>query len=208
MVVDPLEALASLRDSQPGAPPVTLFKTDVLQSWNGYMTLAALDDYDGDVWGLSATFRPTGGRVPEPSSGVTSGGYRLVQRYLIERRVGLPFLPAADRPVQVDGCPCGRRREHGHAGRVPSLPTTYTVVSQVPAGTLAELNSASPLASGASVPGGDTAAYTSLPPGSGKDVLPAVRFVERLTGARRVDVARFLPEGGGGAPNRRAACQP
>ena len=183
VVVDPLEALASLRDSQPGAPPVTLFKTDVLQSWNGYMTLAALDDYDGDVWGFSATFRPTGGRVPEPSSGVTSGGYRLVQRYLIERRVGLPFLPAADRPVQVDGVPVDVDESTGMLAASPSLPTTYTVVSQVPAGTLAELNSASPLASGASVPGGDTAAYTSLPPGSGKDVLPAVRFVERLTGA-------------------------
>ncbi len=52
----------------------------------------------------------------------------------------------------------------------------------MPAGTLAELNSASPIASGASVPGGDTAAYTSLPPGSGKDILAAVRFVEHLTG--------------------------
>ncbi len=182
VVVDPLEALASLRDSQPGAPPVTLFKTDVLESWNGYMTLAALDDYDGDVWGFSATFRPTGGRVPEPSSGATSGGYRLVQRYLIERPVGLPFLPAADRPVQVDGVPVDVDETTGMLAASPSLPTNYTVVSQVPAGTLAELNSASPIASGASVPGGDTAAYTSLPPGSGKDILAAVRFVEHLTG--------------------------
>ncbi|HXW82317.1 MAG TPA: transglutaminaseTgpA domain-containing protein [Acidimicrobiales bacterium] len=182
VVVDPLDALASLRDSNPSAPPVVLFKAHVLQTWNGYMTLAALDDYDGDVWTFSATFRPTGGRVPEPTSAVTYGGERLVQHYFIERPVGLPFLPAADRPVQVDGLPVDVDQTTGMLAASPPLPATYTVVSQVPAGTLAELNPDSPLASGANVPGGDTPAYTSLPAGSAEDVVAAVRFAERLTG--------------------------
>jgi transglutaminase-like putative cysteine protease len=192
VVVDPLDALASLRDSEPSAPPLLLFKADVQQSWNGYMTLAALDDYDGDVWSFSATFRPTGGRVPEPTSGPTSGGERLVQHYLIERPVGLPFLPAADRPVQVDGLPVDVDQTTGMLAASPLLPATYTVVSQVPAGTLAELNPASPLASGASVPGGDTPTYTSLPAGSGKDVVAAVRFAEHLTGATAASSLAFF----------------
>jgi TgpA N-terminal domain/Transglutaminase-like superfamily len=184
-VVDPLDALASLRDSDPGAPPVTVFRADALQSWNGYVTLAALDDYDGDVWTFSATFRPTGGRVPEPTSGVTSettGGERLVQHYLVERPVGLPLLPAVDRPVQVDGLPVDVDQTTGMLAASPSLPASYTVVSEVPAGTLAQLSPVSPFAPGADVPGGGTAAYTSLPAGSAKDVVAAVRFVEHLTG--------------------------
>ena len=130
----------------------------------------------------------------------------------IERPVGLPFLPAADRPVQVDGLPVDVDETTGMLAASPSLPATYTVVSQVPAGTLAELSPASPLASGTSVPGGDMPAYTSLPAGSAKDVAAAVRFVEHLTGvpastslsffqkvaaALRADERRVSPDAGG-----------
>ncbi len=192
IVVDPLDALASLRDSDPGAPPVTLFKVSVQQSWSGYVALAALDDYDGDSWSFSATFRPTGGRVPEPTIGATTGGERVVQHYTLERAIGLPFLPAQDRPVQVTGVPADADATTGMLTAAPSLPASYTVVSRVPAGTLSELNPGSPIAFGDNVPGGDLPAYIALPAGSAKDIAPAARFAAHLTGEKVSPTLTFL----------------
>jgi hypothetical protein len=104
-VVDPLDALASLRDSDPRAQPVTLFTVQVDKTWSGYMSLAALDNYDGDIWTFSATFRPTGGRVPSAATSVSgeAANQLVSQRYTLERSIGLPFLPVLDRAVQVQG---------------------------------------------------------------------------------------------------------
>ena len=58
-VVDPLDTLASLRRSDPGGPPQKLFSVDVEGAWSGYMSMAVLNNYDGDIWTSSATFRPS-----------------------------------------------------------------------------------------------------------------------------------------------------
>ncbi len=69
------------------------------------MSMAVLDNYDGDIWTSSATFRPTGGRVPSSGAATSSepGSHVVLQRYTLQRSIGLPFLPVLDRPVQVDG---------------------------------------------------------------------------------------------------------
>ncbi|MGH9107528.1 MAG: DUF3488 and transglutaminase-like domain-containing protein [Acidimicrobiales bacterium] len=186
-VVDPVSAIASLRSSSPGRRAVRLFSVQVERPWTGYITVAALDDYDGDTWSFSSTFEPTGGRVPgAPAAGQAdpgeAGTRQVTQSYQLERPLGLPFLPALDRPVQVDGVATDADGATGMLAADTALPVSYTVVSRVPEGTAAELSPSNALASGDNVPGGDDRAYTSLPPASAKDVADAVRFAVNLTG--------------------------
>lgn len=193
-VVDPLDALASLRRSDLGAPPRVLFNVQVEQRWSGYLSLATLDDYDGDVWTFSATFRPTGGRVPSPSTAGSSepGSNVVLQRYTLERSIGLPFLPALDRPLQVGGLSVDADATTGMLAASPALPASYSVLSRVPPSTLRGIGAGNQIALGAEVPGGDSPAYTALPPGSVNDVAAAVRFAVGLTGRSATPTLGFL----------------
>jgi len=193
VVVDPVDALASLRNSHPQAAAKTLFAVQVLEPWSGYVSVAALDNYDGDVWSFSSTFKPTGGRVPGPSIG-DSVGEQLLQRYTLLRPTGLPFLPAADRPLQVSGLPVDANAATGMLAASPPLPATYIVLSQVPSGTLGEINPSESIASGSSVPGGDAAAYIALPAGSVRDISAGVRFSANLTGLGATPSLTFLQD--------------
>lgn len=192
VVVDPVDALASLRTTDPGAPPKTLFDVQVLEPWSGYLPVAALDDYDGASWSFTATFQPTGGRVPATGEDAHVAGEDLEQRYTLVRSFGLPFLPAEDRPVQVSGLPVDADATTGMLAASPALPATYTVISEVPPGTLGQISPSSPIASGPGVPGGDSAAYTALPAGSNKDVAAGVHFSATLTGREAVPSLAFL----------------
>ena len=195
-VVDPLDALASLRSSDPAAPPRLLFKVQVERPWSGYLSLAVLDNYDGDIWTSSATFRPTGGRVPssataspnEPASQI------VLQRYTLQRPTGLPFLPAMDRPVEVDGLSVDADASTGMLAASPSLPASYSVLSRVPAATARGVGIANLIGLGTAVPGGDSAVYTELPAGSVSDVAAAVRFAVSLTGLAARPSLGFLED--------------
>ncbi|MGD0809313.1 MAG: transglutaminase-like domain-containing protein [Acidimicrobiales bacterium] len=195
-VVDPLDALASLRRSDPGGPPHTLFKVQVERPWSGYMSLAVLDNYDGDIWTSSATFRPTGGRVPSSSTASPNepGSQVVTQRYTLQHGIGLPFLPVLDRPVQVDGLSVDADPITGMLAASPSLPASYSVSSEVPSATARGVGTANLIASGAAVPGGDIAEYTELPPGSVSDVAAAVRFAVGLTGLQARPSLGFLED--------------
>jgi hypothetical protein len=195
-VVDPLDALASLRRSDPAAPPLTLFKVQVEQPWSGYMSLAVLNNYDGDIWTTSATFRPTGGRVPSPSTASSNepGSQVVTQRYTLQRAIGLPYLPVLDRPVQVDGLSVDADASTGMLAALPSLPASYSVLSRVPAVTARDVGTANLIALGAAVPGGDNPEYTELPPGSVSDVAAAVRFAVSLTGLQARPSLGFLED--------------
>jgi hypothetical protein len=193
-VVDPLDALASLRDSDPRAQPVTLFTVQVDKTWSGYMSLAALDNYDGDIWTFSATFRPTGGRVPSAATSVSgeAANQLVSQRYTLERSIGLPFLPVLDRAVQVQGLSVDADAVSGMLAASPTLPASYKVLSLVPPGTFGDFAPANQIALGADVPGGMSSAYTELPAGSVSDVAAAVHFAVSLTGRGALPSVGFL----------------
>jgi Transglutaminase-like superfamily len=199
-VVDPLDALASLRQASIGAVPVTMFGTQISQPWNGYVAVADLDRYDGGSWTLSATFRPTGGRVPDasgtsahaPAGAAAAGGtLTTVQHYELERPIGLPFLPILDRAVQVSGMSVDADAATGMLAGAPTLPASYTVVSEAPTKTLTALSPALSVYSTADVPGGGSSAY-ALPPGSLTDVATAVRFAVNITGRPATRSLLFL----------------
>jgi len=195
-VVDPLDALASLRSSAPAARPRALFTVQVDRPWSGYMSLAVLNDYDGDIWTSSATFRPTGGRVPTSTTASSSEPASQVVRqlYTLQHPIGLPFLPVLDRPVQVDGLSVDADASTGMLAASPSLPASYSVLSRVPASTAVGVGTANLIALGAAVPGGDSPEYTELPPGSVSDVAAAVRFAVSLTGLEARPSLGFLED--------------
>ena len=194
IVVDPLDALASLRSADPGAAPRDVFEVQLQKAWSGYIPLAVLDQYDGDAWSFSATFRPTGGRVPSPATLVASDpeAEQLLQRYTIEGTIGLPFLPAMDRPEQIEGLAADADSTTGMLAASFSIPASYSVVSLVPSGTVGQLSSAAGLASLAQVPGGGAPAFTTLPVGSATDIAAAVRFASSLAGQPAAPSLTFL----------------
>jgi hypothetical protein len=186
-VTDPVDAMAALRANGYLGKAEEIFSVRVSRQWSGYLSVAALDDYDGWGWYFSGIFRPTGGRVPGAPATVEHntaqpGTSLVVQHYKVARSTGLPFLPVLDRPVQAGGLPVDADAVTGMLASEASPPFSYTVVSRAPYLTATELPAASALASGPAIPGGQDPAYTSLPPGSAKDVAAAVRFAINLTG--------------------------
>jgi hypothetical protein len=185
-VTDPVDAMAALRASGYLGRAEEMFSVWVAMPWDGYLSVAALDSYDGWGWYFSGVFHPTGGRVPgappPAEHGTAPGATVLLQRYEVVRPTGLPFLSVVDRPLQVGGIPVDADAATGMLASEASPPFAYTVLSRAPGLTAALLPAASALASGAAIPGGDDPAYTSLPAGSAKDVAAAVRFAVNLTG--------------------------
>jgi hypothetical protein len=179
-VVDPVDALASLRTAAPPTRARPLFSVDVTRPWSGYVTVATLSTYDGDIWSFVSTFRPTGGRVPDAASLPGRGDPALTQHYLVQKAIGLPFLPAVDRPVQVDGIGVDADASTGMLAAAIAPPAAYTVVSRAPAATGEDLPSDSALASPGTAAAGTL--LTQLPPGPQSYVGAAVRFAVNLTG--------------------------
>ena len=186
-----------------GGPPKKLFKVQVKRPWSGYMSLAVLNNYDGDIWTSSATFRPTGGRVPSasPAAPDEPASQLVPQRYTLQRAIGLPFLPALDRPVQVDGLSVDADANTGMLSASPSLPASYSVLSRAPAATARGVGTANLIAFGAAVPGGDNARVHRAParfgerrrccgPLRGEPHRPASEAVARVSRGRRLFAAR------------------
>ncbi|MER6510044.1 DUF3488 and transglutaminase-like domain-containing protein [Nonomuraea sp. NPDC001636] len=134
-------------------------KADKPLNWR----LAVLDRYDGVRWTSGARFRPTGGRIPE---GEWTGAANVVRQRVTF--AGLPgtWLPAAERPVEVDGVPglaadpqSGALLADPAAGsdRRPGKGFAYEVTSRVPEPSKEDLLAATPAH--------DDAALTAFPPG-------------------------------------------
>ena len=143
---------------------------------------------------FSTTFRPTGGRIPTAQVVSEPGARDLGQHYRLLRSIGLPFLPDVDRPTAVEGVAVDADAKDGMLAATVPIPSSYQVSSRVPVGTGSELPAASVLASGSSVPGGDTSAYTALPDGAAKDIVTAVRFSVNLTGRPASPSFAFLQD--------------
>lgn len=185
-VTDPVDAMAQLRDSNPGAPPQPLLQVNISGRSTGYLDLAVLDAYDGDLWQFGATFQPTGGRVPGTTSLISSQD--VTQRVAELGPLPLPMLAALDRPVFVSGLAVAADPSTGmlipDSGR--PHPASYTVVSQTGGVTLADL----PPADG--VGAGSGPADGSLPQDAAPDVATTARFLATLTGQRPAPTLSFL----------------
>lgn len=190
-IVDPVGVMAELRDGHPHRPPVPELTARLSAPSTGYLALADLAAYDGAEWRFSATFLPTGGRVPGPPAGTQAVADQTVtQQVTISGPVPVPLLPALDRPVSVAG------------SRVAADPVTgmllpqsagggthYTVTSRAPAVTLTGL----PAADGIDVTLAPAAAE-GIPPNTSTDLATVLRFLAQLTGTRPAPTLAFLQQ--------------
>ena len=137
-LVDPVAVMAQLRDGRPHQAPQQELAAHLDHSSTGYMALAELDTYDGAHWRFTATFEPTGGRIPRPA-----GSSAAVDDVAVTQTVDLtgpppePLLAAIDRPVSVAGPPVVTDASTGMLLPRSAVPHSYTVVSDAPAVTLA-----------------------------------------------------------------------
>ena len=104
---DPLDAMAGLRDDNPGAPARTVLRVRTGPASNGYLASAVLDDYDGGTWSfdshLQADGRAGAGPQRRGHRGSSPGRLAVRQQVSLVQPLPLPFLPALDRPVAVRG---------------------------------------------------------------------------------------------------------
>jgi hypothetical protein len=189
-VADPLAEMATLRSA--GDRLVLTLRT--FEASSGYIPVALLDRYDGASWRFAATFAPTGGLVPPNPT--AAGGASLTQRFVIDRRLPVPLLPAADRPVAVSGLAVSADASTGMLiAQSPSRARRYTVISRAPLATLLELPAAGSLPLRAGLPAsGVSQAAEGLPPGTAADVAAAVDYVSSLSGSRPAPTVAFLQE--------------
>jgi TgpA N-terminal domain/Transglutaminase-like superfamily len=196
VVVDPVDAMAALRDSPPKAAPYDVLQVDLNSPSTGYLAVAVLDSYDGALWHFDATFEPTGGRIPgAPGAGRSLTATPVTQRVDIERALPVELLPALDRPVTVSGLPVAA--DAGTGMILPDEETSgrfeYSVTSLAPTASLASVSPADGIGNGPSsvgsvLPGSDT----SLPPGTSAAMGTTMKFLATLTGQRPVATVGFL----------------
>lgn len=103
--------------------------------------LAVLDRFDGVTWSSTARFVPTGSRVPEGPA--PDKKHEVEQRVTIRELPGV-WVPAPDRPREVDGLPVVADPDSGAlAAAQPLRPgQTYRVDSVVPEWTARDLTAA------------------------------------------------------------------
>ena len=199
-VVDPVDALASLRDNDPLGSAVPELRVSTGGATTGYLAMAILDNYDGALWSFNATFQPTGGRVPTlsgQSAGVISQQSVRQHETLLAPLV-LPLLPALDRPVSVSGVATAADATTGMVA--PSRPlgvgASYTVVSTAPAMTLADVPPADGIdhtvVPGPGVPTTATASDLALPADSTSDLATVLKLLSQLTNERPAATVAFL----------------
>ena len=188
-VVDPVDVMAHLRDAHPHRPPVTELTARLGGPSTGYLALAELGSYDGAYWRFSATFAPTGGRVPAPPIGSQAvGDAPVTQHVTLERTLPVPLLPALDRPASVAGPEVAADPATGMlvpiAGRAAG---SYTVVSRAPTATLAGLPPADGLDASVATP-----SELTIPPDTSTALATTLRFLAGLAGQRPAPTVAFL----------------
>jgi Transglutaminase-like superfamily/TgpA N-terminal domain len=190
-VIDPLDAMANLRDGDPSRPPQAIASVTTDAASTGYLAVGVLNSYDGSTWRFDSTFEPTGGRISvSPGSAGTVEFQSLVdQRVQVTARLPVPLLPSLDRPMRLSGLSVladgttGMLLPTGGAGG-PGL--DYLVVSQAPRLVLGAL----PPADGIDVALGPD--DLSLPPDSTAAMTTTLRFLSTLTGERPSPSVAFL----------------
>ncbi len=181
VITDPVDAMAQLRDSSPRALPTEDLSVTLSSESTGYLAMAELDDYDGGQWRFSATFQPTGGRIPPPGQPVSLLSQPPVtQRIVIKHALPIPLLPALDRPIEVSGMQAVTDRATGmFLGTGSPGDPAYTVVSGAPKVTLLGLAPADAIDQ--TLGAGDVA----IPPDTTTDLATTMKFISTLTGGIR-----------------------
>ena len=195
-VIDPVDAMADLRDDLPRAAPSTVLKVDLDRPSTGYLALAILDSYDGVLWRFDSTFEPTGGRIPPPPGVGTTAGLassKVRQRITIERPLPVPLLPVLDRASEVTGLPVVA--DPDTAMILPGEGTrgtfSYTAWSTPPDVTLAGTPSVDGIGETGSAPESPLSDL-SLPPNTAAAMGTTMRFLTTLTGERPAPTIAFL----------------
>jgi hypothetical protein len=186
VVTEPLDSLAVLRDGTPRTPAYPVLAVDLAQRSTGYLQLAVLDSYDGGLWRFSATFQPTGGRIPGPT-GLLSN-QEVAQQVTVLGSLPVPLLPALDRPAFVSGLAVAMDPSTGML--LPERPsggeTSYTVVSDAPDVTLGSVPAADAIGTSA------TSDDVAIPPDTAAALATTARFVAGLTNDRPGPAVSFL----------------
>jgi hypothetical protein len=196
VVVDPVDAMAALRDGTPKAPPYDVIQVDLNGPSTGYLGVAILDSYDGALWHFDATFEPTGGRIPA-APGTVPNMVRpaVTQQIAIEKALPIELLPALDRPSTVSGLSVAADTATGMIvpDQRPGGRFAYSVTSQAPTASLASVSPADGIGTTASSIGsGVSGSDVSLPAGTSAVMANTMKFLAALTGERPVATVGFL----------------
>ena len=199
-VIDPVDAMAALRNSRPDSSAQPLLRVRTDESSSGYLAAAILDDYDGARWSFASTFRPTGGRIP-PAAGSAGtatviGAGVVRQDETLLTGLPLPMLPALDRPVSIEGLAADADSSTGMIlpGQALKPGSSFEVTSRTPGSTMVAV----PRANGIGVPAGQTVGSTgaapdlAVPADSSAAMTTALRFLSNLTGERPAASVAFL----------------
>ena len=199
-VIDPVDAMAALRNSRPDSSAQPLLRVRTDESSSGYLAAAILDDYDGARWSFASTFRPTGGRIP-PAAGSAGtatviGAGVVRQDETLLTALPLPMLPALDRPVSIEGLAAEADSSTGMIlpGQALKPGSSFEVTSRTPGPTMVAV----PRANGIGVPAGQTVGSTgaapdlAVPADSSAAMTTALRFLSNLTGERPAASVAFL----------------
>lgn len=175
---DPVDAMAQLRDVGTAKGPVNELSVRTSAPSTGYIGLADLDAYDGGQWRFSATFQPSGGRIPAGDElGRSAMATTVTQRIDVTGALPVPLMPALDRPLQVTGAGTDADAITGMLLPQASGPEDYTVVSSAPTVTLSGVPPADGLDLAAGLP-----ADLVIPPNTSADLATTLRFLSPLTG--------------------------
>ena len=196
VLVDPVDSMAQLRDGNPHGPASRELAVDLSRASTGYLGMAILDDYDGAVWRFTATFGPTGGRIPDAGAAgpASLDNSTVTQHVILEGQLPIALLPALDRPAAVAGVSIAADPATGMFLPVSAKNglLTYTVVSRAPEVTIEGVPPADGVASasspGVSISQGDL----ELPAGTSSALATTLRFLSSLTGERPAPSVAFL----------------
>jgi hypothetical protein len=202
LIVDPMAALASLRDASDPRRPRTLLRLTTQSRSDGYLTVAVLDRFDGSEWTFDTTFEPTGGRVPQASgySPPPADSTLVRSSTTLLAPLPVPLLPVLGRPLDVEGVVAAADSNTGMIvpDQMLRIPAHFQARSTSPLLTLDDVppaegidDSAGP-PSGGAVVGDQGSTDLEVPPDDASALATATRFLAAITGVRPSPTVEFL----------------
>jgi transglutaminase superfamily protein len=144
--LSPVAFIGDLRPTKPTDPAQPVFHVTVDRTSPAYFGIANVDYYDGDGWGFTRSFRPSGGIVPDDTDPALNVHRPAVtQRYRIVAGplTASPWMPFLYRPQRVTSTTVNIDAASGMV--VPSTRLrdgqTYTIRSDAPTTSFTDLPS-------------------------------------------------------------------
>ena len=177
-ITDPVDSMSQFRDGASIVNPKAELAVRLSAPSTGYLGLVDLDDYDGGQWRFSATFQPSGGRIPGGDQGSHGPiGTTVSQRVDVMGALPVPLLPVLDRPLRITGIGADADAVTGMLLPQSAGHHIYTVVSFSPGVTLSGVPPADGLDLSAGVP-----ADLGIPAHTSGDLATTLRFLSTLIG--------------------------